>query len=78
MSIELEPDDLRDIIEGKTKFRKCPSCEGSGMTFYIKDSDFPVTNKVYEENGGASNFDNETACCNVCRGVGYVSNMISF
>lgn len=31
---ELSTEHYRDVIEGKTHFRKCPSCNGNGYDYY--------------------------------------------
>jgi len=46
--ISLEPEELRDIILGKTQYRRCPDCQGESETWYVEytlkerphDSDF--------------------------------------
>ena len=33
--IEIEPDELRAIIQGKIGFRRCPDCQGEGQTWTL-------------------------------------------
>ena len=76
--IELGEEDLRSLIRGQIIFRKCPDCEGEGIWYYIEDSDLPVTNTTYEKAGGANHIENDTQRCETCKGVGYVSNQLSW
>ena len=51
MEITMTIEELRDIIEGKIIFRKCPSCEGTGVWLYVDGYDLPVSPVVYGEAG---------------------------
>lgn len=55
---------LREVIQGKITFRKCPSCDNEGIEI-----------QSYDENGEPCNSDDETAqryTCENCEGVAYI------
>lgn len=76
--IELDIEDFRRIIQGRIRFRFCPDCNGEGILYYTEESDMPVTVEKFEAAGGVDNLENDTAGCEVCKGVGYVSNELSW
>lgn len=72
MNITMSIEELRDIIEGKIIFRKCPSCGGTGEWLYVDGYDLPVSPVVYGEAGGRGNINNSTEGCGVCDCLGYL------
>ena len=72
--ITLSIEEMRDIIEGRTTYRKCPSCGGSGEWLYVDGYDLPVSPVVYGQAGGKDNVDNSTQACEDCGCLGYIEN----
>jgi len=80
--LQIEPEDLRMIIQGKCHIRRCPDCNGDGTIYlhYKSDDDFnpqQVSRQFYDD--WESNEDDEgdgpsvdDLACETCYGVGYV------
>jgi hypothetical protein len=84
--ILLEPSELRDIIIGKTQYRRCPDCEGRGECWYVEytlkerphDSDFKDLSPEQAANFCLDDWPDWdwaevlTDECETCNTVGYV------
>ena len=80
--LQIEPEDLRKIIQGKCHIGRCPDCNGDGTIYlhYKSDDDFnpqQVSRQFYDD--WESNEDDEgdgpslaVEDCETCYGVGYV------
>ena len=66
-TITLGIDELRDIITGKTKFRKCLKCDANGLIYWDAEG---VATLPYVPEGW--NGDYESGPCDMCGGLGYV------
>ena len=77
---ELDYNELRDIIEGKVMFRKCPNCDGTGMEYWEESEDSydqrTISEQEWNELGGRSNFMLGDEPCSVCSGLRYVTNQL--
>jgi hypothetical protein len=62
---EIDSDDLRAIITGKVKYRKCPFCNDKGRVFSIDDENY-----FTEPKAEWSNYVDDY--CDNCDGLGYV------
>lgn len=67
----LDNEELREIILGKTTFRKCPACDNKGQVYYDGRTGFgvgpyPPSNVAIE--------DIATDRCDDCDGLGYLYN----
>jgi len=62
--ITCEPGWIRDVIQGKTKFRKCPNCDNDAMEIQeYNDEGYPVPPGT----DGAHRDE-----CTICEGIGYL------
>ena len=70
---ELTTQQYRDVIEGKTVFRKCPSCSGRGYDYYDTS-----TGEIISENEASNlkNYEVNTDQCDVCKGLGYIKAVV--
>lgn len=70
----MESEEIRNIITGKTSFRKCPNCVGRGYEWYCGETGVVFHNQSLPEE------DIEEALgewadryeCENCKGIGYI------
>ena len=66
---ELDTEELRNIITGKTSFRKCPCCNKEGLEYWEETG---VSVLPYPHPDWGDNY--ESGPCDECDGLGYVQN----
>ena len=68
---EFDENELRDIIFGKTTFRKCPACDNKGRVYYDGNTGFGVGPSPPV---GVPVEDIDQDRCDGCHGLGYLQN----
>ena len=68
MIIEIDSDDLRAIITGKVKYRKCPYCNDMGEIYVNEDGEVWMNRFIKPE----SELEWVIMDCDDCDGLGYV------
>ena len=66
-NFELTSQELRDIIFGKTTFKKCPACDNNGKAYYDENGCPPLP---YPHPDWGDNY--VTEACEECDGLGYL------
>lgn len=64
----LDVEEVRDLIKGKLKHRKCPSCDNNGVVYYDGGTGMGV-------NSSPASIDPErlaTESCEDCNGLAYI------
>ena len=64
MDIEIDPQTLRETIQGIAPWTRCVDCNTLGYLMYNEDNDMPVSADIWE--------GEESEMCQTCDGVGYV------
>ena len=67
MTTVIDTDDLRKIITGETKYRKCLKCDNNGQEYWDETG---VSVLPYPHPDWGNNF--ESGECDTCDGVGFV------
>ena len=80
--IDIDPEDLRSIIQGKCTIRKCPDCNGDGNVYLHYKSDYDdnpqqVSSQFYADWEG-DQYDEfspsvDMQPCETCYRVGYIA-----
>jgi RecJ-like exonuclease len=81
--IDIDPEDLRSIIQGKCMIRKCPDCNGDGNVYWHYKSDDDenprqVSRQFFDDWENRDNDEDngpsvEEELCETCWGVGYIA-----
>ena len=71
MDWNLYNEELRDIILGKTTFRKCPCCDNNGRVYYDGNTGLGVGPCPP---AGIAEEDIADDTCDDCHGLGFIQN----
>jgi hypothetical protein len=85
--VSLDAEELRDIIQGKMSFRRCPECEGEGTVWCLHYVLADDPNEIEDQKSVGAQFAADFLVddhpqysygecrlydCYVCHGVGYI------
>ena len=73
--------ELRNIITGKTSYRKCPSCQGEGIEYWVERDRKSInsvsvqeyTDTLENRTEGLGDVFKWSSECENCNGVGFIS-----
>ena len=75
--VSMEVSDLRNIIEGKTVFKRCACCNNRGFVYFDSSTGDTVDpNRQAEEVEQELGINCDRERCDVCFGIGYVVGII--
>lgn len=66
--MELETQEIRDLILGKIKYRKCPCCDNKGREYY----DDTTSEGRYPSPSGINPANLDSDECENCKGLAYI------
>ena len=64
----LDTEEVRDLILGELKYRKCPNCDNNGLEYWDNETGLGVSSSPV----GIPKENIECGACDNCNGLGYI------